>query len=95
MKRGYLQALVSFLFVCATRSPHADVLPQQPAFIDGQAQPVYARSQMIQQDVWVETSVDTDQDGMNDRIHIFIVRPIETEQGVNCQPLCDHFRTMQ
>lgn len=82
MKRRHLQALVSFLVVCAATSPHADVLPQQPAFIDGQAQPVYERSQMIQQDVWVDTSVDTDQDGMNDRIHVFIVRPIETEQGV-------------
>ena len=54
----------------------------RPAFRDGQAQVVPAfedSSAWIRQEVWVETSFDSDGDGRLDRVHAAITRPRQTE----------------
>ena len=53
-----------------------------PVFTDGQAQVVPAfedPSQWLRHDLWVETSFDTDGDGLPDRMHVDVTRPAQTE----------------
>lgn len=54
-------------------------------FIDGLAQPVFnvSGANLITHNVWVEIpNLDTDRDGVNDRIRVQIRRPAVTETGV-------------
>jgi X-Pro dipeptidyl-peptidase len=51
-------------------------------FIDGLAQPVFAGQPIISHNVWVEIpNLDSDRDGVNDRIRIQVRRPDATENG--------------
>jgi len=52
-----------------------------PVFIDGQAQPVFSTvpATWIRQELWVETTIDSDFDGVLDRIHIDVTRVQETD----------------
>lgn len=55
-----------------------------PVFVDGMAQvvPAFADStQWIRQNLWVETDFDSDRDGRNDRVHVDVTRPRQTETG--------------
>lgn len=56
----------------------------KPVFRDGQAQvvPAFADSSAwIRQELWVETSFDTDGDGRPDRVHVDVTRPAQTSTG--------------
>ncbi len=62
------------------------VLAPSPAtaqkFENGMAQPVFAGQPTIRHNVWVEVpSLDTDRDGVNDRIRVQISRPDATDRG--------------
>ena len=53
-----------------------------PRFEDGQAQVVPAfedPDDWIREELWVETEVDSDDDGRPDRVHVAVVRPAQTE----------------
>ncbi|HSU14132.1 Xaa-Pro dipeptidyl-peptidase [Longimicrobium sp.] len=53
-----------------------------PVFVNGMAQvvPAFADStQWIRQNLWVETDFDSDRDGRNDRVHVDVTRPRQTE----------------
>ncbi len=52
-----------------------------PVFTDGMAQPVFSsnRNDWIREEVWIETPVDSDGDGRNDRVHAEVTRLRETE----------------
>ncbi|HEX6069368.1 MAG TPA: CocE/NonD family hydrolase, partial [Longimicrobiaceae bacterium] len=53
-----------------------------PVFRDGQAQvvPAFAdTTRWIREDLWVETEFDSDGDGRRDRMHVDVVRPLQTE----------------
>ena len=53
-----------------------------PCFVNGLAQPVFSGQPTITHDVWVEVpEVDSDRDGLNDRIRVQITRPSATEFG--------------
>ena len=72
---------VTGLFVAVLSSVRADA--QQ--FVDGLAQPVFnvTGSNLITHNVWVEVpNLDTDRDGVNDRIRVQIRRPAVTDGGV-------------
>lgn len=54
----------------------------KPVIKDGQAQIVEAFSdpeKWIREDLWVETTFDTDGDGRLDRVHVAVTRPQQTE----------------
>ncbi|MGD8276412.1 MAG: Xaa-Pro dipeptidyl-peptidase [Gemmatimonadota bacterium] len=56
-----------------------------PVVVDGQAQVVpelQDTSQWIREELWVETTFDTDGDGMPDRMHVAVVRPGQTAGGL-------------
>jgi X-Pro dipeptidyl-peptidase len=60
--------------------------PQTPAtapvFENGLAQPVFAGQPIVKHNVWVEVpALDTDRDGVNDRIRVQVSRPDATERG--------------
>ena len=53
-----------------------------PVFVDGQSQIVPAfqdSTQWTREELWVETEFDTDGDGKPDRVHVAVVRPLQTE----------------
>lgn len=53
-----------------------------PVFVNGMAQVVPAfqdTTQWIRQDLWVETDFDSDRDGRNDRVHVDVTRPGQTD----------------
>ena len=53
-----------------------------PVFTNGQAQVVPGfqdAAQWIKQELWVETSFDSDGDGKNDRMHVDVTRPRQTD----------------
>ncbi len=55
---------------------------QAQEFVNGLAQPVFAGQPTITQNVWVEVAnLDSDRDGVNDRIRIQVRRPQATETG--------------
>jgi X-Pro dipeptidyl-peptidase len=63
------------------------VAPLAPAtaqeFVDGLAQPIFAGQPVISHNAWVEVpDLDTDRDGVNDRIRIQVRRPGATDSGV-------------
>lgn len=73
-------ALVASWFV--TAHPTQAQTRAQPVFLDGQAQVVQAfadPADWIRHDLWVETEFDSDGDGEPDRVHVSVVRPVQTE----------------
>lgn len=60
----------------------AGLQPAQPTFADGQAQvvPAFANQEdWIREQLWVETSFDSDKDGKLDRMHVGVTRPRQTQ----------------
>src|SRR6202008_1534663 len=72
----------ALMLVCAA-SLHAQApAGAGPVFVNGMAQvvPAFADStQWIRQNLWVETDFDSDRDGRNDRVHVDVTRPRQTE----------------
>lgn len=71
----------TLLFSFGVSSVFAD-LPTEPVFENGIAQPVFADEGFIIEEVLIETSVDTDKNGVNDVIHAEIWRKESTEYGL-------------
>lgn len=87
MIRNKIAYLFTFLFgaltlVNAQESDTSLGKKSVPIFKDGEAQIVPGfrdPTQWITHDLWVETEFDTDGDGMNDRMHVSVTRPRQTE----------------
>ncbi|WP_019853515.1 Xaa-Pro dipeptidyl-peptidase [Actinopolyspora mortivallis] len=64
--------------------PPAGAEPEPPAPVieDGVAQPVFDPSEAVREDLFVTANVDSDHDGRDDRVHVQVVRPRETERGM-------------
>lgn len=56
--------------------------PPQPVFEHGEAQPVFDPAQAVRESLFVTAPVDSDHDGRDDQVHVEIVRPKATEQGM-------------
>jgi len=50
--------------------------------LNGMTQPIFSHSDAITERYFVETTVDSDQDGKLDRVRVDIIRPKETENGL-------------
>ena len=83
--------LLSVNACAAAQNPQPAPVVQQPAttaapvFTDGIAQVVPAfrdSSAWIRQSLWVQTDFDTDRDGRNDRVHVNVTRPAQTDSGL-------------
>ncbi|PPK62205.1 Xaa-Pro dipeptidyl-peptidase [Actinokineospora auranticolor] len=60
----------------------AEPEPPAPVFVDGQAQPVFSSTDVVRESLWVNAPVDSDNDGRDDLVHVEVVRPRATEQGL-------------
>jgi X-Pro dipeptidyl-peptidase len=62
----------------ASASPGPD--PLEPSFVDGMSQAVFTKTaaNWIRQEVWVQSEVDSDNDGKKDLVHIDVTRVPET-----------------
>lgn len=56
--------------------------PGGPVFRQGEAQPVFDPKNVIRESLDVTAPVDSDGDGRDDQVHVVVVRPKETEQGL-------------
>ncbi|WP_405099633.1 Xaa-Pro dipeptidyl-peptidase [Oceanobacillus sp. FSL H7-0719] len=74
---------VFMVFLMLPIAAGADV-PNEPAILveDGMTQPVFSKEEAIVERVFIETEVDSDGDGENDRIRADLIRPKETEEGL-------------
>lgn len=59
----------------------------KPFFFNGKAQAVFDTSRLIREVVYVEAPLDTDQDGKRDLLKLEILRPKETEDGLQVATL--------
>jgi X-Pro dipeptidyl-peptidase len=75
-----LAAVVVALPLASVTSFAAPV--QGPVFVDGQAQPVFDPNDIVRDNLWVNAPVDSDRDGKPDLVHVEVVRPRATEQGL-------------
>jgi X-Pro dipeptidyl-peptidase len=75
---------LAVLFACAvaTAVQAQDGAKAAPVFVDGQAQIVDAfktPSSWLRERLWVQSDFDSDGDGKNDRLHVDVWRPQQTE----------------
>jgi X-Pro dipeptidyl-peptidase len=57
-------------------------VPTRQRFVNGLAQPDFEGQPVVRHDVWVEIpELDSDRDGVNDRIRAHIARPAATDRG--------------
>ncbi|WP_240519267.1 Xaa-Pro dipeptidyl-peptidase [Amycolatopsis antarctica] len=56
--------------------------PPAPVFDNGEAQPVFDPADVVRESLWVDAPVDSDHDGVHDKVHVEIVRPAATERGM-------------
>ena len=70
--------------VLATTATPAAAAPEPPAIVvaNGVTQPVFDYTQAIRERLWVQTAVDSDNDGQRDRVEVRVIRPAETERGL-------------
>jgi X-Pro dipeptidyl-peptidase len=90
-RRLALATLAAFFAIAA---PAAAAQEQPPPWLkieNGVSQPQFAFADAIEEVVYVETSLDTDEDGARDRIRIRISRPRETQtQGIDVPVVFEH-----
>ncbi len=88
MKRFLFSISVSIILLCVfvagplSGQEVATAEKTVPVFEDGQAQIVDGfkdSKKWIRHDLWVETEFDSDGDGSNDRVHVDVTRPEQTE----------------
>ncbi|MEK3856140.1 Xaa-Pro dipeptidyl-peptidase [Cytobacillus sp. FSL H8-0458] len=64
--------------------------PAQPAHIEEvKSQPIYSYEEAIRETVYVESTLDSDENGKADRIAVDIIRPKETEEGLKVPVIMD------
>ncbi|GAA1231086.1 Xaa-Pro dipeptidyl-peptidase [Prauserella halophila] len=77
-----LTAVIALPLLAPAAAAESAGSPQRPVFADGQAQPVFDSGDVVRENLWVRAPVDSDRDGADDEVHVRVVRPAETEQGV-------------
>ncbi len=73
---------LTFLDDLAARGFYQDLDLPKPFFFNGKAQAVFDAKNAIQEVVYIESNLDTDEDGKRDLLKIEIIRPKETEAGL-------------
>jgi len=77
-------ALAAALAAATAPPAGAAARPSVPTIkvVDGETQPVFSRADAVTQTVDIETEVDSDRDGVRDRVRLRIMRPKETDRGL-------------
>jgi X-Pro dipeptidyl-peptidase len=72
----------AWLLVVPAASVAASPKPPGPVFEAGEAQPIFDKAQVVRESLYVTAPVDSDRDGHADLVHVVVVRPKATEQGL-------------
>ncbi len=91
-RRATWLALAAAAVLCVlAAAPNAAAAPPNPGIVveNGVTQPVFGYADAIRERVWVESSFDTDLDGVPDRIALDIMRPAASEQGLEVPVIMD------
>lgn len=82
--RSFILALsiIISIFIGTGGSNASTEAPPTIKVENGMTQPVFSKEDAIVERVFVETEVDSDGDGVNDRVRADIIRPKETEEGL-------------
>lgn len=78
---------LNYLDKLAAEGFYLDKEVSKPFFFNGKAQAVFDTSRLIREVVYVEAPLDTDQDGQRDLLKLEILRPVETEDGLQVATL--------
>lgn len=78
---------LNYLDKLASEGFYEDKQVSKPFFFNGKAQAVFDTSRLIREVVYVEAPLDTDQDGKRDLLKLEILRPKETEEGLQVATL--------
>jgi X-Pro dipeptidyl-peptidase len=86
---GRLAAAVAATLVTLALAPTA--LAQAPSIVveDGVTQPVFDYGSAIRERVWVQSDFDSDLDGVADEIAVDIMRPAESDAGLDVPVIID------
>jgi X-Pro dipeptidyl-peptidase len=80
--RTVTPALIGLLLTMGSLStPTAAAAPRSPV-VDNETQPIYSYADAIRETVFVESAMDSDNDGRRDRIAADVMRPKETDSGL-------------
>lgn len=71
------QGFAGTALVATPAAARGDGRQREVTIQDGRAQPVFDGSNVIREDVWVETAFDTDGSGSPDRVHVEVARPAD------------------
>ncbi|MEC3973972.1 Xaa-Pro dipeptidyl-peptidase [Amycolatopsis sp. H20-H5] len=83
MRAARLAVLLTSVLVLPVTSVVAQAdPPPAPVFSGGQAQPVFDPADVVRENLWVTAPVDSDHDGKDDQVHVEVVRPRATQQGM-------------
>jgi X-Pro dipeptidyl-peptidase len=83
LPRTILVTAATLLVTALPAIPASAAAPGGPPHVrGGETQPIYSRADAVTQTVHVETSVDSDRDGVRDRVEMRIMRPRETDRGL-------------
>ncbi|WP_251864791.1 Xaa-Pro dipeptidyl-peptidase [Enterococcus malodoratus] len=78
---------LNYLDKLASEGFYVDKEVSKPFFFNGKAQAVFDTAQLIREVVYVEAPLDTDKDGKRDLLKLEILRPVETEDGLQVATL--------
>ena len=78
----FLLVLILPMILGANIAEESTVEPPMIVVEEGMTQPVFSKEEAIVERVFIETEVDSDGDGENDRIRADVIRPKETEEGL-------------
>src|SRR5687767_8906784 len=83
LRRIALTVLVVATMVLGVAPTAAAPAPTEPTFTDGEAQPVFptTSTSWINSELWIETEVDSDNDGKKDLVHADVSRVAETDSN--------------
>ena len=77
------------LFSSIGISPPAIAKSHKPSIPQEKTQPIYSYEEAIRETIYVESKLDTDQNGEYDRIAVDIIRPKETESKLKVPVIMD------
>jgi len=91
-RRATWLAIAAAAVLCVlAAAPTVAAAPPSPGIVveNGVTQPVFGYTDAIRERVWVESSFDTDLDGVADRIALDIMRPAASDSGLKVPVIMD------
>lgn len=80
--RTVAPALIGILLTMGGLSVPTATAEPRSSVVDNETQPIYSYADAIRETVFVQSAMDSDNDGRNDRIAADVMRPKETDSGL-------------